>query len=42
MQGVTVSLTLTFVVMLALGFAIVNFSDHMHSSMIALPHILVQ
>jgi hypothetical protein len=42
MQGVTVSLTLTFVVMLTFGFALLSLSDHVHQSLTVFPHALVQ
>lgn len=42
MQGVTTSLTLTFVVMLGLGFAILSMAQHMPHAFTMIPRTLVQ
>ena len=45
-SGVTTSLSVTFLVILAIGFAVVSMSqgmtEHLHQTFISLPHTLVQ
>ncbi len=45
-SGVTTSLSLTFIVMLGIGFAVMNMtqslSDQLHQSLNLVPHTLVQ
>jgi hypothetical protein len=42
MQGITTSLTMTFVVMLGLGFALLNMAQHMPHAFSMIPRTLVQ